>query len=148
MIPKQDRTPVRTPAHIEQKYNLDQNIDEVLKVATNANRTASTALSTAKNADSVATSAKTTADSTAQGLNAVSQSVTENAEAITEIDKRVETLEKTGGSGGNDGATFTPSVDADGNLSWTNDKGLENPETVNLVDAVLAALPDGDEVSY
>lgn len=35
------------------------------------------------------------------------------------------------GSGEN-GATFTPAVDADGNLSWTNDKGLANPETVNI----------------
>ena len=39
-----------------------------------------------------------------------------------------------GGSGesGEDGATFTPYVDADGNLSWTNDKGLPNPATVNI----------------
>lgn len=35
-------------------------------------------------------------------------------------------------SGELDGATFTPSVDGDGNLSWTNDKGRENPETVNI----------------
>lgn len=31
-----------------------------------------------------------------------------------------------------DGATFTPSVSAGGDLSWTNDKGLENPKTVNI----------------
>ena len=31
-----------------------------------------------------------------------------------------------------DGATFTPSVDEAGNLSWTNDKGRENPATVNI----------------
>lgn len=30
------------------------------------------------------------------------------------------------------GATFMPSVDTDGNLSFTNDKGLDNPETVNI----------------
>lgn len=30
------------------------------------------------------------------------------------------------------GATFTPSVAADGTLSWTNDKGLDNPESVNI----------------
>lgn len=36
-----------------------------------------------------------------------------------------------GGSGEN-GATFTPAIDSDGNLSWTNDKGLDNPETVNI----------------
>lgn len=35
-------------------------------------------------------------------------------------------------SGEFDGATFTPSVDADGNLSWTNDKGRDNPATVNI----------------
>ena len=30
------------------------------------------------------------------------------------------------------GATFKPSVDSEGNLSFTNDKGLDNPETVNI----------------
>lgn len=35
-------------------------------------------------------------------------------------------------SGELDGATFTPSVDADGNLSWTNDRGRDNPATVNI----------------
>lgn len=39
-----------------------------------------------------------------------------------------------GGSGadGEDGATFTPSVSSDGVLSWTNDKGLTNPDPVNI----------------
>jgi hypothetical protein len=36
------------------------------------------------------------------------------------------------GSSGENGATFTPAIDSDGNLSWTNDKGLDNPETVNI----------------
>lgn len=36
------------------------------------------------------------------------------------------------GADGEDGATFTPSVDAAGNLSWTNNKGLTNPPTVNI----------------
>lgn len=36
------------------------------------------------------------------------------------------------GDGGENGATFTPYVDANGNLSWTNDKGLPNPNTVNI----------------
>ena len=35
-------------------------------------------------------------------------------------------------SGELDGATFTPSVDEAGNLSWTNDKGRENPATINI----------------
>lgn len=37
-----------------------------------------------------------------------------------------------GGEDGEDGATFTPYVDANGNLSWSNDKGLPNPRTVNI----------------
>lgn len=36
------------------------------------------------------------------------------------------------GSPGSNGATFTPAVDAEGNLSWTNDSGLDNPQTVNI----------------
>lgn len=37
-----------------------------------------------------------------------------------------------GASGEYDGATFTPFVDDNGNLSWTNDKGRENPATKNI----------------
>ncbi len=33
---------------------------------------------------------------------------------------------------GENGATFTPSVSDDGTLTWTNDKGLANPEPVNV----------------
>lgn len=33
---------------------------------------------------------------------------------------------------GENGATFTPAVSADGVLSWTNDKGLDNPAPVNI----------------
>ena len=33
---------------------------------------------------------------------------------------------------GTNGATFTPAVDDAGNLSWSNDKGLANPATVNI----------------
>ena len=35
-------------------------------------------------------------------------------------------------SGELDGATFTPSVSSTGDLSWTNDRGRENPVTVNV----------------
>lgn len=37
------------------------------------------------------------------------------------------------GVDGKDGTTFTPSVDAEGNLSWTNDGGKVNPPTVKIV---------------
>ena len=36
------------------------------------------------------------------------------------------------GGKGEDGATFIPSVSADGIISWTNDKDLPNPEPVNI----------------
>lgn len=38
----------------------------------------------------------------------------------------------TSGGSGETGATFTPAVDASGNLSWSNDAGLANPPTVNI----------------
>lgn len=36
------------------------------------------------------------------------------------------------GDNGENGATFSPQIDGGGNLSWVNDKGLPNPETVNI----------------
>ena len=38
-----------------------------------------------------------------------------------------------GGGSGSDGATFTPAVSSDGMISWTNDKGLDNPDPVNIM---------------
>ncbi len=50
---------------------------------------------------------------------------------------RLTELEENGGASapgidGKNGTTFTPSVDEAGNLSWTNDGGLENPAMVNI----------------
>ena len=42
------------------------------------------------------------------------------------------TIQGARGETGARGATFTPSVDASGNLSWTNDGGLTNPATQNI----------------
>ena len=36
------------------------------------------------------------------------------------------------GAQGESGATFIPTVSSNGDLSWTNDKGLTNPDTVNI----------------
>ena len=36
------------------------------------------------------------------------------------------------GAPGDDGTTFTPSVDSAGNISWTNDGGKQNPQTQNI----------------
>jgi len=47
------------------------------------------------------------------------------------------------GKNGVNGVTFTPSVDADGNLSWMNFGGLENPATVNIRGPVGPKGEDG-----
>lgn len=49
-----------------------------------------------------------------------------------EVQKVKDELIAAGASGAYDGATFTPSVDDAGNLSWTNNKGKENPATKNI----------------
>lgn len=38
---------------------------------------------------------------------------------------------------GADGATFTPHISNDGIISWTNDKGKENPEPVNIINGPI-----------
>lgn len=50
---------------------------------------------------------------------------------------KLDNLKNNGGSGsggadGEDGATFIPTVSSEGVISWTNNKGLDNPEPVNI----------------
>lgn len=42
------------------------------------------------------------------------------------------TIQGAKGDAGAPGTTFTPHVDGNGNLSWTNDGGLDNPATQNI----------------
>lgn len=65
-----------------------------------------------------------------QGLNevaqqGVSQIIDTYTEKTTELEEKI-------ASGEYNGATFTPNVDNNGNISWSNDKGLDNPETKNI----------------
>lgn len=57
---------------------------------------------------------------------------------------------KLAGGGGevHDGVTFTPAVSQQGVISWTNDGGRQNPPSVDLVAAVIAALPTAVGVSF
>ena len=50
----------------------------------------------------------------------------------SEMEGEVVGGEGTPGKDGKDGATFIPSIDEEGNLSWSNNKGLENPPTINI----------------
>ena len=64
------------------------------------------------------------------------------------LDARITELEKggTGGGGtGENGATFTPTVSENGELSWTNDKGLDNPKPVNIKGPQGEQGPEGKE---
>ena len=54
-----------------------------------------------------------------------------NAE-LQEILNTINELPDVSSIPGENGATFAPSVSSDGVLSWTNDKGLENPAPVNI----------------
>jgi hypothetical protein len=108
---KQDKQGVRTPADIERKYDLGQDFSQIEKLATAANSTAM--------------SAKRIADNAASDVAGLIPAVEKNTADIDE-------MRELGGVPGKDGATFTPSVDSDGNLSWTNDRGMENPATVNI----------------
>ena len=52
------------------------------------------------------------------------------------------------GAAGSDGTTFTPGVSSAGVLSWTNDGNKQNPASVDIVGAVLNALPTWQGGSY
>lgn len=52
------------------------------------------------------------------------------------------------GQDGTDGVTYTPSVSSAGVISWTNDGQRQNPSSVDLVAAVIAALPSAVGVSF
>lgn len=71
-----------------------------------------------------------TARSSAESSRASAE--TARAAAETEREAVIDEFEVKVANGFFDGATFTPSVSASGILSWTNDKGLANPETVNI----------------
>ena len=53
-------------------------------------------------------------------------------QAEQEREATIAQIEQNAESGEYDGATFTPAVSAAGVISWTNDKGLANPASVNI----------------
>lgn len=62
------------------------------------------------------------------------RSTNENERATNEQNREsyINELKRARENGDLNGGTFTPSVDADGNLSWTNNKDLPNPNTRNI----------------
>jgi len=49
---------------------------------------------------------------------------------------------------GQDGTTFIPNISASGIISWTNNGGITNPADVDIVSAVIAALPSAVGVNF
>ena len=66
------------------------------------------------------------------GAFTVQDAAVDTYEAIPVTAAEIENVVLKTVPGGQQGAVFTPSVDSDGNLSWTNNGELENPATVNI----------------
>lgn len=65
------------------------------------------------------------------------------------VDEAIKKVNINGGGGtgvaGEDGATFIPNVSEEGIISWTNDKGLENPEPMNIRGPKGETGPQGEQ---
>ena len=68
------------------------------------------------------------AEAAADGIEQTVNDALAAAKASGEFDGK----DGTNGTDGADGVTFTPSVSPSGVLSWTNDGGRQNPESVNI----------------
>lgn len=97
--------------------------------ADKATSSANTAASGATNAAQSANTARTNADKATAAANTAATSATAAAKSAS--DKAAE-LQRQADSGDFHGATFTPEVSASGVLSWTNDRGLDNPPPVSI----------------
>lgn len=83
-------------------------------------------------AETATTKANAAADSANTAASRANTAANSANTARQELQEYGDKLKRDVESGAFDGATFTPSVDADGNISWTNDKSLPNPETQNI----------------
>ena len=77
------------------------------------------------------------------GMTAEAESLPAGSDPTASYDDGVLTIGIPVGGGSENGATFTPSVSAEGVISWTNDKGLENPDPVNIKGPQGATGPQG-----
>lgn len=71
-------------------------------------------------------------DKSSEDLGIENYDDTELKEKVSNNSTEIKELKQKVGSGDLDGATFIPNVDAEGNISWTNNKGLVNPGTQNI----------------
>ena len=112
-----------------------------------------------------------------ENIGTIVQEVMKPENTTTIVEQVLEKVVERFPGAGQKGVTFTPHVDAEGNLSWSNDGGLENPAVVNIqgpkgepgepgktpvkgedyfteadktemVNDVIAAITDLDEVNF
>ena len=63
----------------------------------------------------------------------LSQEITKNINRIPKLEEEIKNAVKgPKGEKGEAGATFTPNVSKEGVISWTNNKGAENPESISI----------------
>lgn len=74
------------------------------------------------------------------------RSSAEEARATAEDERKtyINNLKKDIENGELNGATFTPHLDLDGNLSWTNNKNLDNPTEINIMGPQGPQGPQGE----
>lgn len=126
-------------------YNKDQGLSDAQKeqARTNIGALAESELGNAVNnaLEQAKESGEFDGEPGAPGTSVTVSSVTESTEDggtnVVNFSDGTKLNVKNGSKGGDGapgerGVTFTPAVDADGNLSWSNDGDLENPPTVNI----------------
>lgn len=74
--------------------------------------------------------------------------ILDKAVTMAKLSQELQNAISGGGGTGANGTTFYPSVSNAGVISWTNDGNKTNPASVDLVAAVISALPSASGRSF
>lgn len=108
-----------------------ENAEQAVRSANEAVEDANSATETANNAAEKADKAAENANSVIESTNEAAESANGAAASANAAAQRAEEAAENVQDGA-DGTTFTPLVDSDGNLMWTNSDGKPNPAPVNI----------------
>lgn len=116
-------------SHID---SLVKQLDEYIRDASKAAEQANAAKDAADRANQAAEDVEDAIKKANDAANSVGNAITAANDAAKEANDKADELQRKADAGDFDGATFLPSVSASGDLSWTNNKGLDDPATVNI----------------